>query len=76
MNAECETIVDMDRELNTKNVAMDLRPKWTLWNPATVSKDIKAHKRRCRRAYKQYLKTGTVRDFNRANSMISRWDFD
>jgi hypothetical protein len=67
---------DMDRILSTKNVGKDLRPKWTCWNPMTVSRDIKAHTKRCRRAYKQYLKTGTARDFNRANAMITRWDFD
>jgi len=66
----------MDRILATKNVAKDLRPVYTVWNPRTVHKHVLAHTRRCRRAYKQYLKTGTARDFNRADAMITRLAFD
>jgi hypothetical protein len=66
----------MDIILNTKNIDKDLRPLWTVWNPKTVQSDIRAHVRRTRRAYKQYLKTGAQRDFDRANKRIGRWDFD
>ena len=57
-------------------VCKDLKPIWTCWSHDTVRDDIKAHKRRSRRAYRQYLKTGDVRDLNRANRKVSRRDFD
>ena len=66
----------IDYYLGSDTVTQDLRPIFTIWNPTTVNADIKAHKRRERRAYKQYLKTGAIRDFNRSQRKITRWDFD
>jgi hypothetical protein len=66
----------MDFYLGNYVVAKDLHPKWTIWNPSTVNADVKAHKRRARRAYRQYLKTGAIKDFNRSQKKITRWDFD
>jgi hypothetical protein len=66
----------MDYYLGGNIVVKDLRPIWTLWNPITVSKNIKAHKRKSRRIYRQYLKTGNIRDFDRSQRKITRWDFD
>ena len=57
-------------------VAKDLKPIYTCWNPKTVNKYIKDHKRKARRIYKQYLKTGDVRLFNKSQHKITRWDFD
>lgn len=57
-------------------VCKDLKPIWTGWSHETVRGNIKAHKRRSRRLYRQYLKTGDIRDFIKANRKISRRDFD
>ena len=48
----------MDYYLGKDVVAKDLRPIYTVWKHTEVNKDIAAAKRRSRRAYKQYLKTG------------------
>ena len=61
---------------SNKIVGKDLKPKWTIWNPKTVAKRVKEHKRRTRRAYKMYLKTGDIRQFNKSQIMITRRDFD
>jgi hypothetical protein len=68
----------MDRILVTKIIVTGgkHRPKYTVWNPRTVNKTVKAHIRKTRRAYKQYLKTGSIRDFDRANKLMTSWDFD
>lgn len=66
----------MDYYFGKDVVAKDLRPIWTGWKSETVNDDIKAHKRRARRAFRQYLKTGDIRDFNRSQRKITRWDFD
>jgi hypothetical protein len=66
----------MDFYLGKDVVAKDLRPKWTCWKSETVNADVQAHKRRTRRAYRQYLKTGSIKDFNRSQKKITRWDFD
>ena len=68
--------ITMDFEIGENTVAKDLKPIYTIWNPKTVAKDIKAHKKRARRTYKQYLKTGDVRTFNKSQKKITRWDFD
>lgn len=52
------------------------KPTCTIWRHATVRKDVKAHKRRGRRVYKHYLKTGRIEDFNRASRPMTNWDFD
>jgi len=57
-------------------VVKDVRPIYTIWNPKTVSKDITSHKRRSRRAYHQYLRTGSLNDYNRSQRKITRFDFD
>jgi hypothetical protein len=66
----------IDYYLGSCIVAKDLQPKWTAWNSKTVALYVKDHKRRARRNYKQYLKTGDIRDFNRSQKKITRWDFD
>ena len=66
----------MDYYLGDYVVVEDLKPIYTIWNPKTVAKDIKAHKRKARRSYKQYLKTGDVRQFNKSQEKITRYDFD
>ena len=66
----------MDYFIGKDIVAKDLRPKFTIWKHTEVNKDIAAAKRRSRRIYKQYIKTGDVRDFNRSQRKITRWDFD
>jgi len=57
-------------------VAKHYKPRWTMWNRKTVRYFVIAHKRRCRRAYRQYLRTGSLRDYNRSQKMITQWDFD
>ncbi len=66
----------MDYFLGENTVAEDLHPIYTIWNHYTVKKDIIAHKRRARRTYRHYLKTGNIRDFDRSQRKISRYDFD
>lgn len=66
----------MDLALGGNVVAKNVTPKWTVWNPKTVSAEIKRHKKASRRAYKQYLKSGDVRDFNRSQRKITNFDFD
>lgn len=66
----------MDFEIGNYVVGKDLHPKWTIWNPKTVTKHIKNHKKASRRSYKQYLKSGDIRQFNKSQKMITRWDFD
>ena len=61
---------------SNKIVGKDLHPKWTIWNPKTVAKRVKEHKRRTRRTYKMYLKTGDIRQFNKSQIMITRRDLD
>ena len=57
-------------------VAKQVHPIFTRWRPETVNRHIKLHKRRARRTYKQYLRTGDARDFNRSQRKITSWDFD
>ena len=66
----------MDFELGSYIVGKDLKPIYTIWNHDTVSKTIKHHKRSGRRSYKQYLKTGDVRQFNKSQRKVTRRDFD
>jgi hypothetical protein len=66
----------MDYFIGEYVVAEDLKPIWTIWKHTTVVKDIKAAKRRARRTYKQYLRTGDIRQFNKSQRKITRWDFD
>jgi len=42
----------------------------------SVRESIILHKRRVRHAAKQYLKTRSLRDWNRMHEMITNWDFD
>jgi hypothetical protein len=66
----------MDIEIGSYIVGKDLRPKYTIWNPKTVSKEVKRHKKTARRSYKLYLKNGDIRQFNKSQRMITRRDFD
>jgi hypothetical protein len=65
-----------DIYLGSNTVAMDLRPKFTIWNTCTVNADIKRFKRRSRRSFKHYLQTGDIRQFIKSQKLITRWDFD
>ena len=62
--------------MKSYNVAKYYKPRWTIWSPKLVSDEVIAHKRRTRRAYKQYLRTGSMRDFDRSQRIITNWDFD
>lgn len=66
----------MDYEIGSDVLVKDLKPIYTIWNPKTVAKKIKAHKKRARRSYKQYLKTGDFRQFKKSQRKITRYDFD
>lgn len=66
----------MDYFTGSVIVGKDLKPIYTIWNPKTVSKYIKLHKKSQRRSYKQYLKSGDVRQFIKSQKMITRRDFD
>lgn len=66
----------MDYFIGDYVVVEDVKPIYTVWNPKTVAKDILAHKRKARRSYKQYLKTGDIRQFNKSQKKITRYDFD
>ena len=66
----------MDYYLGKDVVVKDLRPRWTCWKHTTVNADIQAHKRKARRIYRQYIRTGDIRDYNRSQRKITRWDFD
>lgn len=66
----------MDYEIGSDVLIKDLKPIYTIWNPKTVAKYIKAHKKRARRSYKQYLKTGDFRLFKKSQKKITRLDFD
>ena len=54
----------------------DARPHYTVWSKSEVIAVKKAHRRRSRRTYKQYLKTGRIEDFNRSQKLLTNWDFD
>ena len=62
--------------MKSYNVTKHYKPRWTCWKRETVSEDVKLHKRRTRRAFKQYIKTGSQRDFDRSQRQITDWDFD
>jgi len=66
----------MDFYEGSQVVAANYKPKWTIWNRKTVGKHLTEHKRRSRRIYKLYLKTGDIRDYNRSQRKITTWDFD
>jgi hypothetical protein len=57
-------------------LAANYKPIRTCWTHKTVAAHVKAHKRKSRRLYKHYLKTGNIRDYNRSQRMMTRWDFD
>lgn len=55
-------------------IPKNYKPKHTCYYHSTVRQVVKMHKRSCRRAFKQFLRSGNIKDFNRANRMIV--DFD
>lgn len=57
-------------------LAKHYKPKWTIWRHKTVRQLATAHKRRVRRASKQYLRSGDIRIGNRAARMLTNRDFD
>ena len=66
----------MDYYLGKDVVAKDLRPVWTCWRSSTIQEFKTMAKRKSRRIYRQYIRTGDIRDFNRSQRKITRWDFD
>lgn len=62
--------------MNSNPVSKDYKPKWTRWSHETVREIVTAHKRSARRAFKQFLKTQSVRDWDRSQRKIGRRDFD
>jgi hypothetical protein len=61
---------------NPRIMTADAKPKWTLWNPRQVSNVKKSFRKAARRIYKQYMKTGSINDFNRSQRLLTNWDFD
>jgi hypothetical protein len=61
---------------NSHTMTADARPIHTLWASSTVSRWKRDHNRISRRRYRQYLRTGDIRDFNRAMRKLTNWDFD
>jgi len=61
---------------HSRLMTADARPIHTIWTKAEVIEVKKAHRRRSRRTYKQYLKTGRIEDFNRSQKLLTNWDFD
>jgi hypothetical protein len=59
-----------------KSVGLYHRPRFVAMSRQSVRECVTLHKRRVRHAAKQYLKTGSLRDWNRMNEMITNWDFD
>lgn len=57
-------------------LAKDYKPKWTCWKHKTVKKRVKDHKRYCRRKFKQFLKSGNIRDLDASRKLLTRFDFD
>ena len=66
----------MDREPGGIVIQKKFRPAWTQWDQRTIRKVVRIHKRRARRIYKQYLKTGSNHDFLRSQVILGQWDFD
>ena len=66
----------MDIYAGDRIVAKNYKPKWTCWDRKTVKKHKNIHKRKMRRIYKLYLKTGDIRDYNRSQYLMTTWDFD
>jgi len=59
-----------------KSVGLYCKPRCVAMSRETVRECIILHKRRVRHAARQYLKTGSLKDWNRMNEMIANWDFD
>lgn len=57
-------------------IAKHYKPQNTCWKHKTVREIVKIHKRACRRAYKQYLKSGDNRHLEASNRLLTDWDFD
>jgi len=55
---------------------VDVNPIYTQWNNETVALIKKKHRRTKRRQYNQYMKTGSIRDFNRSQKPLTRLYFD
>ena len=46
-------------------------PKYTIWRPDSVAKVKRLHNRTSRRQYRQYVKTGDIRQFNRSQKLFT-----
>jgi len=62
--------------LRLKSVGYCYKPRCVAMKQKSVRESIILHKRRVRHAAKQYLKTRSLRDWNRMHEMITNWDFD
>ncbi len=67
----------MDLFAGSGNIMTErLNPVWTVWKGETLSMFKRDHNRRARRTYKQYMRTGDIREFNRSQRLLTNWDFD
>jgi len=66
----------MSGPLRLKSVGCGYKPRCVSMKQKTVRETIILHRRRVRHAAKQYLKTHSLRDWNRMHEMITNWDFD
>jgi hypothetical protein len=62
--------------MNGYTVCKSYRPRWTTWSRKTVQEIVTKRKRAARRAFRQYLRTDSLRDWNRSQKKIDRRDFD
>jgi hypothetical protein len=62
--------------LRLRSVGFGYKPRCVAMKQKTVRETIILHKRRVRHAARQYLKTCSLRDWNRMHEMITNNDFD
>jgi hypothetical protein len=66
----------MSGPVRLKSVGLHYKPRCAAVSQKTVREMITFHKRHVRHAAKQYLRTGTLGDWNRMHRQITNWDFD
>jgi len=57
-------------------IAKTYKPQYVCYKHKTIREVTKAHKRACRRAYKQYLKSGNTRHLEASRRVLTNWDFE
>jgi len=57
------------------HIVKDYKAKFVVVSAKERRADTTAYKRRSRRAYKRYMRTGSMHDYNRANErFVNDWD--